>query len=34
MNPPRRDFSKGDERVRQITANLFARMIGGKQDRE
>jgi hypothetical protein len=29
MNPPRRDFSKGDDRVRQITRNLFAKMIGG-----
>jgi len=27
MNPPRRDFSKGDPRVQQITKNLFARMI-------
>jgi hypothetical protein len=26
MNPPRRDFSKGDVRVQQMTANLFARM--------
>jgi hypothetical protein len=32
MNPPRRDFSKGDDRVRQITKNLFARMIAGKPD--
>ena len=32
MNPPRRDFSRGDERVRQITKNLFARMIRGKVD--
>jgi hypothetical protein len=29
MNPPRRDFSKGDVRVQQITSNLFARMIRG-----
>jgi hypothetical protein len=32
MNPPRRDFSKGDVRVQQITKNLFARMIHGKPD--
>jgi hypothetical protein len=32
MNPPRRDFSKGDERVRQITGNLLARMIRGKAE--
>ena len=30
MNPPRRDFSKGDERVRRITRNLLKRMIEGK----
>ncbi|HET7560608.1 MAG TPA: N,N-dimethylformamidase beta subunit family domain-containing protein, partial [Limnochordia bacterium] len=27
MNPPRRDFTAGDERVRQITRNLLAGMI-------
>jgi hypothetical protein len=32
MNPPRRDFSQGDDRVRQITTNLFARIVDGKKD--
>jgi hypothetical protein len=31
VNPPRRDFTQGDERVRQITSNLFTRMIAGKR---
>jgi hypothetical protein len=30
MNPPRRDFSKDDPRVQQITKNLFARIVHGK----